>query len=101
MGARPFYETIMATSAEEAFATARANALEEHGDGGYSGSIAEKDCFVMIPMPALPEWERITPREYAELLIEAYDARIADKWGPAGCIEVRPGEYLFFGWSSN
>ncbi len=40
-------------------------------------------------------------QKYAEFLINEDDSRIADKWGPAGCISLDKNEYLFFGWASS
>jgi hypothetical protein len=40
------------------------------------------------------------PKAFVEHLLEDDDPRVADKWGPAGCIKVAEGEYLFFGWAS-
>lgn len=37
--------------------------------------------------------------DLAHKMIQASDPRIDDKWGPAGCIQYGPTEFLFFGWS--
>ena len=95
VGAQPFYETYPGDSPEEAFNNARAEALAEFGDEGYSGTIAEKESFVLIPMPVGGDAEN-----YARMLVRTGDARIADKWGPAGCLEAKKGLYLFFGLAS-
>ncbi len=49
---------------------------------------------------------RMTPRDIAEALIDMDDIRIADSWGPAGCIDLTPKnkrkkKYLFFGIASS
>lgn len=36
----------------------------------------------------------------ADALIDMDDPRVRDKWGPAGCIAVGEGEWIFFGWAS-
>jgi len=95
MGAEAFYNTVEAKTAKEAFWKAIDEARDDHGSEGYTGSIAEKDEFVMIEVP-----EGIDPYEYAENLSEEHDDRISDKWGPAGCIEVKKGTYYFFGSAS-
>ena len=35
----------------------------------------------------------------ADQFVEVNDSRIDDKWGPAGCIKVGKGQFLFFGWA--
>ncbi len=97
MGAQVFSTTAKGKTAKEAFQAAREHAQWESGHGGYSGTIAEKHEFVLIPLP-----EGKKPSAYADELIQAGDPRIDDKWGPAGCIELKKGEeYLFFGWASS
>lgn len=96
MGAETFSHRSTGKTAKLAFNAARKEALYELGHGGYTGSIAEKDSFVMIPLP-----EGITPEDYADMLIEKNDPRIDDKWGPAGCIKIKDNEFLFFGWASS
>lgn len=96
MGAASFNVDATGPNAAAAFREAVQNALHEEGHGGYTGTLAEKDSFVMIP---LPEEHKTNPARYAEQLLDEDDERIADKWGPAGCIDLGGGNYLFFGWS--
>lgn len=96
MGAETFFEYGIGPSAEKAFADAVERAQWDHGHSGYSGTLAEKRTMVEIPLP-----EGADPMEYAEKLIDESDERIDDKWGPAGCIKVEDGKYLFFGWASS
>jgi len=71
----------------------------EHGHGGYTGTIAEKDEFVMIPLPdILKNRAKTSFIKYAESLIAEEDERIDDKDGPAGCFKTDTG-FLFFGWA--
>jgi len=95
MGACEFFMAGVGATARAAFRNAQEVARYEHGHSGYTGTIAEKVSFVMIPLPAGKE-----PRSYAEELIVKGDRRIDDKWGPAGCIQINAGEWLFFGWAS-
>ena len=105
MGASTFETLGTGHSAREAFQSAVENARWEHGHGGYTGTIAEKNEFVMIPLPEdrANDWG-----PYARELIDQADPRIDDKWGPAGCIELPENmnttdgkkTYLFFGWAS-
>ena len=96
MGACTFYTTEKGKTAEEAFRRAVAQARHEYGYGGYSGTIAEKSKFKVIPCP-----KDKAPMEHADELLENDDPRMNDKWGPAGCIETDDGKYLFFGWASS
>lgn len=85
MGASEFTQIGHGATAEEAFAHAREQAGWERGHGGYSGTVYEKDSFVMIEKKPLPLAEAYA---LAERLITEYDPRINDKWGPAGCVPV-------------
>ena len=96
MGAESFVETGKGKTASEAFNYAVGQAQYEHGHGGYSGTLAEKHDFVMISLP-----ENENAQAYAYDLIEKGDERIDDKWGPAGCIDLGDGKYMFFGWASS
>lgn len=96
MGAENFTNIAEGKTPEAAFLTAKEEAFYDHGHSGYTGTIAEKDEFVMIDLPAGED-----PHKYADSLIENDDPRIDDKWGPAGCISLGDGKYLFFGWASS
>lgn len=107
MGATEFMARAEGVDATSAFRAAREEAAWEHGHGGYTGTIAEKQTFAMIRVPdvvGLPTAAAAVA--YARHLIDEDDRRIRDKWGPAGCIEyvndVAPGKraFLFFGWAS-
>lgn len=96
MGAASFTQVGKGETASLAFAYAREEAQFDHGHSGYTGTIAEKSNFILIPLP-----DGRDPHDYAEELMDNDDPRISDKWGPAGCIKIRDGEYLFFGWASS
>jgi len=96
MGACTFFTVFGGRDAGNAFTEARREAQYERGHGGYTGTIAEKHDFVMISCP-----EDLSPATYANRLINDDDPRVEDKWGPAGCIQVEPGRWLFFGWASS
>jgi hypothetical protein len=96
MGADQFSVVSKGKNAEEAFSAAVRRAQYDHGHAGYTGTIAEKDAFVMIDLPEGPD-----AKSYAEKLIDDLDGRVVDKWGPAGCIDLGNGKYLFFGWASS
>lgn len=84
-------------TAKTAFKKARAEALKRFGDGGYTGTIAEKSSFKEVKLS--PEvianknlfWDKIN---------ELLDTDFEDKWGPAGCVKIADGEYFFFGMAS-
>jgi hypothetical protein len=96
MGAAIFFTRAKGKTARAAFDAAVSAAEYDHGHSGYTGTIAEKDQFVMIPLPQGQD-----AKAFADLLIENRDGRIDDKWGPAGCIQLAPDEFLFFGWASD
>jgi hypothetical protein len=124
MGATEFYTTAVGISPDAAFQAAREAALWDRGHGGYTGSVAEKSSYIVIPDTA--EQVLVRYREYdcpnpriisalqcgettaiASALVELDDSRIIDKWGPAGCLTFglvpfssQLKQYLFFGWAS-
>lgn len=97
MGAIPFACTGVGPTADEAFDDAVRKARSEHGNGGYSGSIAEKySCVLVAAVPmSLADAASLGDR-----LIGVDDERISDKGGPAGAIELDTGGFYFFGWAS-
>jgi len=96
MGADPFIIGARGDTAQAAFNRAVENALYEHGHGGYTGTIAEKDSFIEIELP-----EGIDPVTEANHMIDEDDDRVSDKWGPAGVFALGDDRYLFFGWASS
>ena len=96
MGADPFITSSSGKSAEEAFDRAVEAALHECGNGGYTGTIAEKTSFIELELP-----EGASPVKEANRLVEIDDERISDKFGPAGCFTLGNYRYLFFGWASS
>ncbi len=48
MGSSDFFTSERGTSAQDAFNRATAEALHEHGHGGYTGTIAEKQSFTLF-----------------------------------------------------
>jgi hypothetical protein len=99
-----------------AFAGAYREARDEWGHSGYSGTICEKDGFVVYPYPDdLVDWEelmmtltRCNSFNQDEDLVGWYGKELArkiahtfiDKWGPACAFEVEPEVWLFCGWAS-
>ena len=103
MGACEFTTTAKGKTAQEAFEAAQKQARYDHGHAGYTGTIAEKHSFVMIPLAGLEREKGESVEEvalnHAAWLMEQGDKRIDDKWGPAGCVSLGKGAYLFFGWA--
>lgn len=102
MGASEFQVISKGSTAKEAFNSAIDDARWAFGNSGYTGSIAEKRSFALIPCPST----NTTTKQvlmYSEELMDDDDPRISDKWGPAGCIKLPDKEdsYLFFGWASS
>lgn len=92
MGACDFQSRAQGGTAEEAFRRAVSSAAYDHGHSGYTGTIAEKGSFTIIAeaKPANAE----EAYAIANRLISAGDDRVDDKWGPAGCIVIRPADAL-------
>ena len=116
MGAVTFETLAFGKTADEAFSKAVEDARQMNGHGGYTGTIAEKDTFEVVPES---EHKGRQKRTVARELIEEEDERIQSKWGPAGAINCsgtkeaqryreRKGlkgthgdVWLFFGWASH
>ena len=115
MGAVTFKQLSHGKTPLDAFRWAQYEARDRHGDGGYTGTIAEKEGFVNIPAKNNED-----PFQLANSLLENGDARVNDKWGPCGCLKVTGSTYahmyneevstskdesmnvyLFFGWASS
>ena len=123
MGAESFQVNAIGKTAQEAFRSAVDQAAYEYGHAGYTGTIAEKSEFVMstdslADVLKLAECKeklaasvakamladataQYRAEAIADVLFSINDDRINDKWGPAGCIEIKPEHYLFFGYASS
>lgn len=88
MGATSFETYQGDTDVRSAFHDAARDARDEHGHGGYTGSIAEKDSYVVLHREpvTLAEAYRL-----AEGFMERNTQGVDDKYGPAGAIAVRGG----------
>jgi hypothetical protein len=69
-----------------------------YGHSGYTGTIAEKQIYYLIPTS---EYVGREPQNYAQELIDKNDKRVSDKWGPCGAIQLTKNKWLFFGWASS
>jgi len=115
MGSQTFSVTVTVekkTTDADAFTDARQNAAYDSGHGGYTGTIAEKDSFVMIHRAKSSAGaQRIVDAVmghglsddpiYRQEVIDIAD----DKWGPAGAvrypIDGKTDGIIFFGWASS
>ncbi len=97
MGATTFITQAAGKTAADAFEAARKQAQYDHGHSGYTGTVAEKDEFVLIPFPG---GDDTVAEAFADALIRAGDKRVDSKWGPAGCLDLGGGKFMFFGWAS-
>ena len=102
-GASDFYVYLQVSDAKKAFARARLEAAEaddqeQSFEGGYSGTILEKDSFKIQTSP-LPLKEAM---KFADS-----DVENNDKWGPAFCIPVLGPDkktvigHYFYGFASS
>ena len=98
MGASDFWTPARGKTAQEAFNNAVDEARYEHGHGGYTGTIAEKHSFRMVPVPSDK-----TAVQYSHELMNDFDNRGFwwDKWGDAACINNGEGSWIFFGMASS
>ena len=105
MGAETFLVTATGSTLSEAFHQAVAEARAEYGQGGYTGTLAEKDAVrPVFPPSSLSDAQAL--RQWAAHLLLTEDpdpawAWIADKWSPAAAVRLDATTWLFFGWASS
>lgn len=85
-GATDFSVFVRGTDPRKAFREAVDDARHEHGHGGYSGSIAEKNDFKMRSSTPMT-------RDEAHAFIDK-DIERSDKWGPAFAVPVAETKVL-------
>jgi hypothetical protein len=103
MGASEFTVRSKGKTAMEAFQSAVEEARYEDGNGGYTGTIAEKDGFKVVSVP-----DGVDPIKHVEDCMDDDDHFCQDKWGPAACVlvgidakDTSLNTYCFFGWASS
>ena len=99
MGAQEFQIYATGTNPQQAFTNAVNECRYYNGHGGYTGTIAEKQTFTMASLTPLSELEA------QSLINKTVDTTYTDKWGPAGCIQIKTSNqqtntYIFYGWAS-
>jgi hypothetical protein len=95
-----FIAIAEASTADEAFTKAVANAREEFGDAGKTGTIADKKSFVIMQEEPFPTNEAVRSTVYA--LLEAGDEELEKPGAAAGCLPFRflgRLQWIFYGWS--
>jgi len=113
MGAHTFHITIGGKGMDEgkAYASACRDAQYEHGHDGYNGTISTTNGIVKF------EAGKRRPENVIREILDREDS-VVEKWGPAGCIEMKGAElkrwkaanglkgtraraFHFFGWAAS
>lgn len=89
MGAVSFQQYQEGLNLKDAFASAISDARDHHGSQMYTGSIAEKSDVVLMSNTVVGLREA---HEKANEYLMQDDARVINKWGPAGAIPVSDSE---------
>ena len=85
MGANFFEVESSCENLEEAFQEEVNEALSHYGNGGYTGTIAEKESYIQLSDKVMWADEAET---LANKLLEENNEQISDKWGPAGALPI-------------
>ena len=93
MGATTFITVGKGETSQDAFNKARIQARHEYGHNGYTGTIAEKQTFIEVKLPAGADANKL-----ADQLVNT--PRFEDKYGPAGCFKLSDDLWMFFGWAA-
>lgn len=115
MGADNFAQTVTGCkTASEAFDYAVEQAEYAYGHAGYTGTIAEKDSFVVVTPPEgvtakqafqywdLGEWgdNRFRFSVEQRIALDTIAGEFDDKWGPALAIKLDDDTWGFWGYAS-
>jgi hypothetical protein len=112
MGAEQFWTVGFGKTAKDAFQIAREEAAFSYGHSGYTGSIAEKNNYIMIPLP-----KGKNANDYIDELFEKEDP-VLMTMGSCRLIDITKevkkdykakkkrwprgkSAFLFFGWASS
>jgi hypothetical protein len=99
MGGEWFETESEGETVQDAFNKAVEQAEYDHGHSGYTGTIAEKPDFILIPAS---EYVGRDPRDFVKHLIDTRDEKwIRGKWEEATAIQTGPNKWLFFGVASS
>jgi hypothetical protein len=91
MGAQEFIVEAEGSNVQAAFKAAHEQATREHGHGGYTGSLAEKDSFVLIDTQHRTREEAI---ECGEKLLANDDPRCDDKWSRTTTMRLQYAQFF-------
>jgi hypothetical protein len=100
MPSKTFIAIAEAEKADEAFTKAVNGAKEEFGDGGKTGTIADKKSFVILQDEPFPTNEAVRNAVYG--ILELGDEELEKPGAPAGCFPFKflgRGQFMFFGWT--
>jgi len=105
MGATNFKSVGIGRDANKAFSELVKDASHRRGHEGYTGTIAEKDDFVMVNLLPRIKVDNVIdiietycfdklkgkrlPKGVSEYDIKRWSDIFEDKWGPALCVEIR------------
>lgn len=112
MGAETFKGMGTGSTADEVFKSLVDCARHDYGHSGYTGTIAEKDGYVLVELP-----ENVTASEAMAFLgmydksrdgipdhllsaVKHWKEIYNDKWGPALAFNLGGNEFVFMGWAS-
>jgi len=108
MGADFFEVTVEGMRADTAFKRAVKDATKHYGTRSYTGSIKEKDGFVVLrdSCSGIASAQKKMQSIIDDYNNNGYDASddalcMIDKWGPAGAIRINKKSWLFFGMASS
>lgn len=93
-GACSFALSIKASSMEQGYKKAVAQAKREYGNDPYNGTISTTSGYKEV-FPPTKNVDSSQFRSWGNDMIEA-----ADKWDPAMGVDLGGGKYFFFGWAS-
>lgn len=98
MGAVDYTVIRKGATARDTFTALREEALHLEGHGGYTGTIAEARSFKMLEAPkGVDLTDRNAVWAWVQSCYEKEWHPCLDKWGPACCVALPEGEWLFFG----
>ena len=86
MGASNFGTTKVAKTPREAYNKSVEGALYEYGHDGYNGTISTTDDYYFFDEH--PRWGTIAFDKWEEKILDNSNSQV-QKWGLAGCIEVK------------
>lgn len=90
LSSRRFVERYRGADAHEAFRVGSRVSRSAHGMG--KGNLCDKSSFITIESAS-----RVIHDD--DVWLQSLPPAVFDLWGPAGCINLGGGNYIFFGYS--